>query len=234
MSQRDYDFLFRLMLVGETGVGKSSLLIRFAENRFSEKTLTSSIDFKFQTFKVDRKVIKLQIWDTAGQERFQTLTSAYFRRADGILLLFDITDMASFHRVDRWLGEVNKFAPENTVKVLVGTKADRAEERAVSIETAMEYANKLGIPYLETSAKQPQLTAFSSVNNNSSSSSSSSSGAESSGSSNVDLVFRTITAQLRSNAGSSSGNRSSTASSSNATKKLQADDGGKRSKSDCC
>jgi len=97
--------------------------------------------------------VKLQIWDTAGQERFRTITSAYYRGADGIIMVYDVTSPESFDHVEEWLSEVDRYANENTAKLLVGNKADLIEEKQVSEETAQRFADKLGIPFLETSAK---------------------------------------------------------------------------------
>ncbi len=102
--------------------------------------------------KVEKNTVKLQIWDTAGQERFRTITSAYYRGADGIIMVYDVTNQESFNHVADWLTEVNRYASEGTCKLLVGNKSDRPD-RAVSAEEAREYAEKLNIPFLETSAK---------------------------------------------------------------------------------
>ena len=102
--------------------------------------------------KVEKNTVKLQIWDTAGQERFRTITSAYYRGADGIIMVYDVTNQESFNHVADWLTEVNRYASEGTCKLLVGNKSDRSD-RAVSAEEAREYAEKLNIPFLETSAK---------------------------------------------------------------------------------
>ena len=103
--------------------------------------------------KLDNKTVKLQIWDTAGQERFRTITSAYYRGADGIVMVYDMTNTESFDHVNDWLKEVNRYAAPGTVKLLVGNKCDRINDRAVTIEQAQEFASDLGIPFLETSAK---------------------------------------------------------------------------------
>jgi Ras-related protein Rab-1A len=103
--------------------------------------------------KLDNKTVKLQIWDTAGQERFRTITSAYYRGADGIVMVYDMTNTESFDHVNDWLKEVNRYAAPGTVKLLVGNKCDRINDRAVTIEQAQEFAADLGIPFLETSAK---------------------------------------------------------------------------------
>lgn len=103
--------------------------------------------------KIDKKTVKLQIWDTAGQERFRTITSAYYRGADGIIMVFDKTSSESFDHVNDWLKEVNRYAAEGTVKLLVGNKCDRTADQVVTEEQAQEFAQELGIPYIETSAK---------------------------------------------------------------------------------
>ncbi|KAJ1459689.1 ras family-domain-containing protein [Pelagophyceae sp. CCMP2097] len=156
MSKRDYDHLFKLVLIGDTGVGKSCLLLRFADDAFTESYIsTIGVDFRFRTVKVDGKTVKLQIWDTAGQERFRTITSAYYRGADGIIMVYDVTNKDSFDHVSGWLTEVNRYANEGTCKLLVGNKSDM-EEKAVTSLQAQEYADSLGIPFLETSAKNAQ------------------------------------------------------------------------------
>ncbi|OEU09538.1 Rab1/RabD-family small GTPase [Fragilariopsis cylindrus CCMP1102] len=152
--QRDYDYLFKLVLIGDSGVGKSCLLLRFADDAFTESYIsTIGVDFRFRTVKIDNKTVKLQIWDTAGQERFRTITSAYYRGADGIIMVFDVTSMESFDHVNDWLKEVNRYAAEGTVKLLVGNKSDRTADRVVTEVQAKEFADELGIPFIETSAK---------------------------------------------------------------------------------
>ncbi|EEC49651.1 predicted protein [Phaeodactylum tricornutum CCAP 1055/1] len=152
--QRDYDYLFKLVLIGDSGVGKSCLLLRFADDAFTESYIsTIGVDFRFRTVKIDKKTVKLQIWDTAGQERFRTITSAYYRGADGIIMVFDVTSTDSFDHVNDWLKEVNRYAAEGTVKLLVGNKSDRTADRVVTEEQAREFADELGIPFIETSAK---------------------------------------------------------------------------------
>jgi Ras-related protein Rab-1A len=111
------------------------------------------VDFRFRTVKIDKKTVKLQIWDTAGQERFRTITSAYYRGADGIIMVYDVTSTESFEHVNDWLKEVNRYAAEGTVKLLVGNKSDRTADKVVAEEQAKEFADELGIAFLETSAK---------------------------------------------------------------------------------
>jgi len=154
MSKRDYDHLFKLVLIGDSGVGKSCLLLRFADDAFTESYIsTIGVDFRFRTVRIDKKVVKLQIWDTAGQERFRTITSAYYRGADGIIMVYDVTNQESFNSITAWLNEVNRYATEGTCKLLVGNKSDRDEDRIVTTAQGEEMAKSLGIPFLETSAK---------------------------------------------------------------------------------
>merc|ERR1711972_977004 len=105
------------------------------------------------TIPVDKKTIKLQIWDTAGQERFRTITSAYYRGADGIIMVYDICDRESFNHVDDWLNEVNRYVNESTCKILIGNKCDLESERQVSTDEARKKAEDLGIAFMEASAK---------------------------------------------------------------------------------
>ena len=142
------------MLIGDSGVGKSCLLLRFADDSFTESYIsTIGVDFRFRTIEVDGKVVKLQIWDTAGQERFRTITSAYYRGANAIMLVYDVCENNTFVHVDEWLKEVNRYASENTEKILIGNKADLINNKVVSTEIAQAFADNLDIPLIETSAK---------------------------------------------------------------------------------
>jgi Ras-related protein Rab-1A len=124
------------------------------DDAFTESYIsTIGVDFRFRTVKIGKKTIKLQIWDTAGQERFRTITSAYYRGADGIIMVYDTTSSDSFDHVNDWLKEVNRYASEGTCKLLVGNKSDRTSDRAVTAEQAKEFADDLGVAFLETSAK---------------------------------------------------------------------------------
>ncbi|GMH55966.1 hypothetical protein TrST_g5164 [Triparma strigata] len=157
MSKRDYDYLFKLVLIGDSGVGKSCLLLRFADDAFTESYIsTIGVDFRFRTVKIDRKTVKLQIWDTAGQERFRTITSAYYRGADGIIMVYDVTSSESFDHVSDWLSEVNRYASEGTCKLLVGNKSDRSDAISSLKDAAKAFSDDLGIPFLETSAKSAE------------------------------------------------------------------------------
>lgn len=152
--QAEYDYLFKLLLIGDSGVGKSCLLLRFADDTYTESYIsTIGVDFKIRTIDLDAKTIKLQIWDTAGQERFRTITSSYYRGAHGIIVVYDTTDLESFNNVKQWLHEIDRYASENVNKLLVGNKSDLTTKRAVSYEQAKEFASSLGIEFIETSAK---------------------------------------------------------------------------------
>jgi len=151
----EYDYLFKLLLIGDSGVGKSCLLLRFADHTYTESYIsTIGVDFKIRTIDLDGKTIKLQIWDTAGQERFRTITSSYYRGAHGIIVVYDVTDPDSFANVKQWLNEIDRYACENVNKLLVGNKCDLVQKKAVDFDTAKQFADKLDIPFLETSAKQ--------------------------------------------------------------------------------
>ncbi len=111
------------------------------------------VDFKLKNIEIDSKKIKLQIWDTAGQERFKTITTSYYKGAHAILIVFDITDRDSFDHIRNWMADIDKFAKEGVLRILVGNKCDLANKRQVTMEEAKEIANKYGIKYIETSAK---------------------------------------------------------------------------------
>lgn len=150
----EYDYLFKLLLIGDSGVGKSCLLLRFADDTYTESYIsTIGVDFKIRTVELDGKVIKLQIWDTAGQERFRTITSSYYRGAHGIIVVYDVTDQESFNNVKQWLNEIDRYASDNVNKLLVGNKSDLTSKKVVDYQTAKAFADEIGIPFLETSAK---------------------------------------------------------------------------------
>merc|ERR1711988_192510 len=151
---QEYDYVFKLVLIGDSGVGKSCLLLRFADDTYTESYIsTIGVDFKIRTIQLDGKTIKLQIWDTAGQERFRTITSSYYRGAHGIIVVYDITDADSFGNVKQWLEEIQRYACEGVNKLMVGNKCDLASKRKVEKKQAEVFASKLGIPFLETSTK---------------------------------------------------------------------------------
>jgi len=154
MSAQEHDYFFKILLIGDSGVGKSCLLLRFADDSWTETHIsTIGVDFKIKTLTIDGKTVKLQIWDTAGQERFRTITSSYYRGAQGIILVYDCTDRESFNNVKQWMGEIDRYACENVNKLLVGNKCDLQAEKTVDTNAAKEFADSYDIPFIETSAK---------------------------------------------------------------------------------
>jgi len=150
----EYDYLFKLLVIGDSGVGKSCLLLRFADDVYSETYIsTIGVDFKIRTVEIGGKTVKLQIWDTAGQEKFRTITSTYYRGAHGIAIVYDVTDSVSFNHLNMWLGEIERSAKDSVSKIIVGNKSDLSSKRVVDYNAGKEFADKLGIPFLETSAK---------------------------------------------------------------------------------
>ena len=151
----DYDAVCKLVIVGDSACGKSSLLLRFADDSFDSRHIsTIGVDFKIRTImnKEDNRRLKLQLWDTAGQERFRTITQAYYRGAHGVMVVYDTTRAGSFENVKRWMIDVEQYAPGVPI-VLVGNKVDLVEERQVDTEVGKEYASFLGAGFIETSAK---------------------------------------------------------------------------------
>ncbi|KAH0590134.1 GTPase Ypt2 [Termitomyces sp. 'cryptogamus'] len=149
-----YDFLIKLLLIGDSGVGKSCLLLRFCDDAWTPSFITTiGIDFKIRTIELDGKRIKLQIWDTAGQERFRTITTAYYRGAMGILLVYDVTSENSFNNIRTWHANIEQHASEGVNKILIGNKSDWTDKKIVTEEQGRELAAELGIKFMETSAK---------------------------------------------------------------------------------
>ncbi|XP_017195871.1 ras-related protein Rab-26 isoform X1 [Oryctolagus cuniculus] len=174
-----YDVAFKVMLVGDSGVGKTCLLVRFKDGAFLAGSFISTvgIDFRNKALDVDGTKVKLQIWDTAGQERFRSVTHAYYRDAHALLLLYDITNKASFNNIQAWLAEIREHAQHDVVLMLLANKVDSAHERVVKREDGEKLAKatarclqEYGLPFMETSAK----TGL-----------------------NVDLAFRAIAKELR-------------------------------------
>ncbi|OII76726.1 Ras small GTPase RIC1 YPT1 protein [Cryptosporidium andersoni] len=150
----EYDYLFKLLLIGDSGVGKSCLLLRFADDTYTDSYIsTIGVDFKIRTITLENKTVKLQIWDTAGQERFRTITSSYYRGAHGIIIVYDVTDRDSFDNVKQWIQEIDRYAMENVNKLLVGNKCDLVSKRVVTSDEGKELADSYGIKFIETSAK---------------------------------------------------------------------------------
>lgn len=153
MEADDYDYLFKIVLVGDSGVGKSNLLSRFTRNEFClESKSTIGVEFATRTLEVDGRVVKAQIWDTAGQERYRAITSAYYRGAVGALLVYDVTSQDSYDNIQKWLSELRDHADMNIVIMLVGNKCDLDHLRAVHKSDALHFAGEEGLLFTETSA----------------------------------------------------------------------------------
>jgi len=149
----NYDFLFKVVLIGDSGVGKSNLLSRFTRNEFSlDSKSTIGVEFATRSISVDGKTVKAQIWDTAGQERYRAITSAYYRGAVGALLVYDIAKHSTYVNVTRWLKELRDHADTNIVIMLVGNKSDLRHLRAVPTEEASQFSAENGLSFIETSA----------------------------------------------------------------------------------
>ncbi|KAI3786703.1 hypothetical protein L1987_40594 [Smallanthus sonchifolius] len=149
----EYDYLFKVVLIGDSGVGKSNLLSRFTRNEFClESKSTIGVEFATRTLQVEGKTVKAQIWDTAGQERYRAITSAYYRGALGALLVYDVTKPTTFENVKRWLKELRDHADSNIVIMLIGNKTDLKHLRAVATEDAQTFAETEGLSFIETSA----------------------------------------------------------------------------------
>ena len=154
MSGSDFDLLFKVLLIGDSGTGKSCLLIRFADDQFSDNYIsTIGVDFKIKTITVDGKTVKMQVWDTAGQERFRTITASYYRGSNGIILVYDVTNRDSFDHVSYWMQEVDRLAATDVCRLIVGNKSDLTDKRVVSTQEGEALAQQYGISFLETSAR---------------------------------------------------------------------------------
>jgi small GTP-binding protein len=152
-NEPDYDYLAKVVLCGDSGVGKSNLLLRITNNEFNlESRSTIGVEFSAMTLKVGKKIIKAHIWDTAGQERYSAITSVYYRGAIGALLVYDITKRLTFENTEKRLKEIRENSDANIVIMLVGNKSDLRYLRAVSTEEAMAFAQQQGISFIETSA----------------------------------------------------------------------------------
>ncbi|KAL3120718.1 hypothetical protein niasHT_008010 [Heterodera trifolii] len=154
-SDQNFDYMFKLLIIGNSSVGKTSFLFRYCDDSFTSAFVsTVGIDFKVKTvFRGDKRV-KLQIWDTAGQERYRTITTAYYRGAMGFILMYDITNEESFNSVQDWCTQIKTYSWENAQVVLVGNKCDMEDERVVSRERGKQLADQLGLEFFEASAKE--------------------------------------------------------------------------------
>uniref|UniRef100_A0A3P8T5E3 Ras-related protein Rab-25 n=1 Tax=Amphiprion percula TaxID=161767 RepID=A0A3P8T5E3_AMPPE len=152
-SDDSYNFVFKVVLIGESGVGKSNLLSRFTKNEFSHDSRTTiGVEFSTRTVQLDNFTIKAQIWDTAGLERYRAITSAYYRGAVGALLVYDISKHLTYESAERWLKELYDHADPHIVVMLVGNKSDLDSLRTVPTDEARDFADKRGLMFMETSA----------------------------------------------------------------------------------
>eukprot|EP01113_Clastostelium_recurvatum_P040306 TRINITY_DN625_c0_g1_i1.p1 TRINITY_DN625_c0_g1~~TRINITY_DN625_c0_g1_i1.p1 ORF type:complete len:230 (+),score=22.82 TRINITY_DN625_c0_g1_i1:80-691(+) len=146
--------VLKILLLGESGVGKSSLFSRFTTDQYTPSFMsTVGIDFKVQKTKIDGQLVKLLIYDTAGQERYRAIAESYYRGANGVLLCYDVTNRTSFERVQSWLMQLKNFAPPELIVILIANKTDLERERTISSQEGQDLATELGISYMETSAK---------------------------------------------------------------------------------
>lgn len=156
-STMSYAYLFKYIIIGDTGVGKSCLLLQFTDKRFQPvHDLTIGVEFGARMVTIDEKQVKLQIWDTAGQESFRSITRSYYRGAAGALLVYDITRRDTFKHLSRWLDEARQHSQSNMVIMLIGNKSDLEHRRAVSTEEGKAFAEEHGLIFMETSAKTAQ------------------------------------------------------------------------------
>ncbi|XP_064600784.1 ras and EF-hand domain-containing protein-like [Liolophura sinensis] len=148
------DGLFKVLLTGNAGVGKSSLLMRYATDIYQDEYVpTIGLDFKVKLVTLKGKRVKLQLWDTGGQEQFRTITNSYYRGCNAILLVYDVTDQESFIRLKDWIREVDAYCNDDVIKILVGNKSDRSDARVVDLDTAKAFAAEQGVDVMEVSAK---------------------------------------------------------------------------------
>ena len=151
----NYDMIFKILIIGDSGVGKSNLLLRYVKNEFaSDMRSTVGVEFGTKMLKIENYDVKAQIWDTAGQERYRAITSAYYKGAKGVLIVYDITRKNSFENVDKWLNDFKMKSDEDAAIVIVGNKSDLINEREVSIEEATLKAQVNHLAFFETSAKE--------------------------------------------------------------------------------
>uniref|UniRef100_A0A3B3S741 small monomeric GTPase n=1 Tax=Paramormyrops kingsleyae TaxID=1676925 RepID=A0A3B3S741_9TELE len=153
-ADQNFDYMFKLLIIGNSSVGKTSFLFRYTDDSFTSAFVsTVGIDFKVKTVFRDDKRVKLQIWDTAGQERYRTITTAYYRGAMGFLLMYDITSQESFSAVRDWATQIKTYSWDNAQVILVGNKCDLEDERLIPTEESQRLANEMGFQFFEASAK---------------------------------------------------------------------------------
>jgi small GTP-binding protein len=150
----EYDIMIKALLIGDSTVGKTSIIGKYLDKNFSDKTKnTVGIDFKNIKLKIDEENIYLQLWDTAGQEKYRSMTTSYYRGVNIIIIVFDVTNKISFEHVKDWIDNINNFAKMNVIKILVGNKIDLNDLRVISFDDGKKVADFYSIKYYETSAK---------------------------------------------------------------------------------
>lgn len=153
MYSRDYDYIVKVVIIGDSGVGKSALMVRKCEGTYNDAFIsTIGVDYRYQNIPVDGKTVKLQIWDTAGQERFRTITASYYRNNDVVLIVYDVSNHASFDHVAYWIEECSRRNNRKYLTFLIATKCD-TKDRRVTTQEGIDFAKKHNLPYFETSAK---------------------------------------------------------------------------------
>ena len=154
MKKESYDLLFKLILIGDSCVGKSNILSKYLKNEFDPNSrATVGVEFGTKNILINNKKIKIQIWDTAGQERYRSITSAYYKGAKGALIVYDITRRTSFDNIDKWISDLKLNGDKNICIIILGNKSDLADKRQVSTEEGRELAEKYEMKFYETSAK---------------------------------------------------------------------------------
>ena len=154
IENKEFDYLFRYIIVGDINVGKSCIMLQFSSNQFREEhELTIGVEFAIKFLEIKNKNIKIQVWDTAGEEAFQSITKSYYRNAIGALLVYDITKKSSFEHLQKWLDSVKENSSKNIKIILIGNKIDLEDKREVTFQEGEEFAKNNGLFFLETSAK---------------------------------------------------------------------------------
>ena len=149
----EYDFLFKLIIVGDSNVGKTNIMSKYIHNKFNYTSkATIGVEFGTKIVTIDNKKIKAQIWDTAGQERYKSITSAYYKGAKGALIVYDITNKSTFESVDKWVQDLNSYGDKNLTLLLVGNKSDLEDKRQIVKEDGEEKAKSFNLGFIETSA----------------------------------------------------------------------------------
>ena len=151
--EEEYDYLFKLILVGDSYVGKTNIMSQYIKKEFNlNSKSTVGVEFGTKIIKIDDKIVKTQIWDTAGQERYKSITSAYYKGAKGAFIVYDITCKTTFDSVDKWIQDLSMYGDKNITMLLIGNKSDLEDKRQIKKEVGEEKAKEFGLGFIETSA----------------------------------------------------------------------------------